>query len=360
MLVVLAHVGEKPLLFLGELEVAAGGVNIHVAVAVVDAVLPLGAVDALARHARDHDDGRVGIVARVLKELLAVAGLVGDRRFVEAAELGGMAVEGTAALVGATALEAAVHVGELGVVLDAGAGEGIEEAGRVAGRLSRARAARDPLGGRPAEDVHALGRRRQRQRLVLVAHEDDSLALDLLREGAALVHGGFELLTGDVHVTASQISLDGVAEEGDRHVDRHERGEKNGGESPAKNVQHPAETRSPSLFPVAHATPVPPIVQTMIPRMGGNLLFQVLLARRGGTLTGGSGRAGRRPIHSHSEGMEYTPVPHSIAFSESLRRQGHVRGLVVYNDGASGLSPHTTPRLQSRRRVLMKPRPHSR
>ena len=63
-------------------------------------------------------------------------------------------------------------------------------------------------------------------------------------------------------------------------------------------------------------------------------------------------------IHYHSENLEYTPVPYSI--SESLRRQGHVRGLVVYNDGASGLSPHTTPRLQSRRRVLMKPRPHSR
>ena len=114
-------------------------------------VLDLRQVTALPRQPAYDDDGHAGELEGVLEEGLRVVVLVLDIRLVEARGLLGPAVEGCRELAGG--LEALIHGRELGVVLNAGFLERLEE-GQVHGLdATRARAAAKPVRRGPAKDV---------------------------------------------------------------------------------------------------------------------------------------------------------------------------------------------------------------
>ncbi len=206
-------------LFLGrKLQVGPRDVNLYVAATGIHLVLCGGAIDALAGHAPDDHDGRVGVFLRVGKELLAVAVFVVDARLVQPAELGGVAVERTSAFIGSLAVKVLVHAREFRVVLNTGVRQSVENPGDGAAYLARPGTRGYPLGRGPAKDVDLIRRLGKRERLALVANEHKALGLDTLRKRAPVVHDGGLLFLGDLDLADTQVRIDGVPKENQADV----------------------------------------------------------------------------------------------------------------------------------------------
>ena len=187
---------------------------------------------------RQHDDGGVGVVARLLQQVVAVVAVVVDARLVQLAEVGVERLERAGREERARVLEAAVHLGEVLVVGDAARGERVEDARGVAGDATRAGAARDPLRRAPAEHVHAVYRAVQRQRAALVLEKHDAFALDRLGEGGARGLLGLDARRRRVNAIRVEVGVDGLAETHGGDVGHDDHGEKDHGKRPAHDPEN--------------------------------------------------------------------------------------------------------------------------
>ena len=185
--VVGTDVGQQGLFLGGQFQHRAGVVHHDVAALFGALVLLLGGVVALACHTADDDHGGVGVILGVIQHGLGVVGGVVDVRLIQAAGLLGAAGQRSDIL--STGLEVLVHIGQLGVVLNAVGGQGSQQIGVDAAYTAGAGAAAQPCGGCPAEHIDLFGVGAQGQGVVLVLHQHGTLGFDLCGEGLGLQLG---------------------------------------------------------------------------------------------------------------------------------------------------------------------------
>ena len=205
----------QQILFLGgQLQHRAGVVNNDVAALLGALVLLLGGVVALARQTPDHDNSRIGEALGVVQHRLCVVGLVVDVRLIQAAGLLGAGAQGAGVL--AAILEILIHVGQLGVVLNAVGSQRGQQIGVDAGHAAGAGAAAQPCGGRPAEHIDLFGVGAQGQGAVVVLYQYGALGLDV--GGQCL---GVDLGIGDfsVGIVAAGCADEAVNDGGHRGQD---------------------------------------------------------------------------------------------------------------------------------------------
>ena len=185
--VICADVVQQIFFLGGQLQHRAGVVHHNVAAFFSALVLLLGGVVALACQTANHDDGRIGEVLGVVEHRLGVVGGVADVRLVQAAGLLGTAPQRFGVFT--PGLEVLVHIGQLGVVLNAVSGQGGQQIGVDGVHAAGAGAAAQPGGGGPAEHVDLFGVGAQGQRVVVILHQNGTLGLNLCGEGLGLYFG---------------------------------------------------------------------------------------------------------------------------------------------------------------------------
>ena len=185
--VVGTDVGQQIFFLGGQLQHRAGVVHHNVAAFFSALVLLLGGVVALACQTANHDDGRIGEVLGVVEHRLGVVGGVADVRLVQAAGLLGTALQRFGVFT--PGLEVLVHIGQLGVVLNAISGQGGQQIGVDGVHAAGAGAAAQPCGGCPAEHVDLFVVGGQRQGVFVVLHQNRALGLHIGGECLGLYFG---------------------------------------------------------------------------------------------------------------------------------------------------------------------------
>ena len=185
--VVGTDVGQQIFFLGGQLQHRAGVVHHNVAAFFSALVLLLGGVVALACQTANHDDGRIGEVLGVVEHRLGVVGGVADVRLIQAAGLLGTAPQRFGVFT--PGLEVLVHIGQLGVVLNAVSGQGGQQIGVDGVHAAGAGAAAQPGGGGPAEHVDLFGVGAQGQRVVVILHQNRALGLHIGGECLGLYFG---------------------------------------------------------------------------------------------------------------------------------------------------------------------------
>ena len=185
--VVGTDVGQQIFFLGGQFQHCAGVVHHDVAALFGALVLLFGRIVAFACQAADDDHGGVGVILGVIQHGLGVVGGVVDVRLIQAAGLLGAAGQRSDIL--STGLEVLVHIGQLGVVLNAVGGQGSQQIGVDAAYTAGAGAAAQPCGGCPAEHIDLFGVGAQGQGVVLVLHQHGALGLDLSGKGLGLQLG---------------------------------------------------------------------------------------------------------------------------------------------------------------------------
>ena len=185
--VVGTDIGQQILLLGGQLQHRAGVVHHNVAAFFSALVLLLGGVVALACQTADDDHGGIGKALGVVEHRLGVVGGVADVRLVQAAGLLGTALQRFGVFT--PGLEVLVHIGQLGVVLNAVSGQGGQQIGVDGVHAAGAGAAAQPCGGGPAEHVDLFVVSGQRQGVLVVLHQNRALGLHIGGECLCLYFG---------------------------------------------------------------------------------------------------------------------------------------------------------------------------
>ena len=226
--VVGADVGQQGFFLGGQLQHRAGVVHHDVAALFGALVLLLGGIVALACQTADDDHGGIGVILGVIQHRLGVVGGVVDVRLVQAAGLLGTAVQ--CFEIFAAGLEVLVHIGQLGVVLNAVGGQGSQQVGIDAAYAAGTGAAAKPCGGCPAEHIDLFGVGVQGQGVIVVLHQYGALGLDLCGEGLGLQLGVCDLGLGIVAAGRADKAVDDGSHRGQnigagQHCDQQYRGQ---------------------------------------------------------------------------------------------------------------------------------------
>ena len=226
--VVGTDVGQQIFFLGGQLQHRAGVVHHNVAAFFSALVLLLGGVVALACQTANHDDGRIGEVLGVVEHRLGVVGGVADVRLVQAAGLLGTALQRFGVFT--PGLEVLVHIGQLGVVLNAVSGQGSQQIGVDAAYTAGAGAAAQPCGGCPAEHIDLFGVGAQGQGVIVVLQQHGTLGLNLCGEGLGLQLSVCDLGLGIVAAGCTDKAVDDGSHHGQhigacQHCDQQDRGQ---------------------------------------------------------------------------------------------------------------------------------------
>ena len=227
--VVGTNVGQQIFFLGGQLQHRAGVVHHDVAALLGALVLLFGGVVALACHTADDDHGGIGVILGVIQHGLGVVGGVVDVRLVQAAGLLGTAVQ--CFEIFAAGLEVLVHIGQLGVVLNAVGGQGGQQIGVDGVHAAGAGAAAQPCGGCPAEHIDLFGVGVQGQGVIVVLHQHGALGLDLCGEGLGLQLGVCDFGFGIMAAGRADKAVDDGSHRGQeigagQHCDQQDRGQR--------------------------------------------------------------------------------------------------------------------------------------